>query len=60
MSTTGYVMGYLMLIFGVYLCLHGVDQRLGEMAVAGAILISTTWFGFFAVRNRSDNEESGE
>lgn len=50
MSTAGYVMGYLMIMGGVYLCIHGIDQRLGDMAVAGAILISSTWFGFFAVR----------
>ena len=50
MSTAGYLMGYLMIIAGISLCLHGVDQRLGEMAVAGAILISSTWFGFFVAR----------
>lgn len=52
MSTNGYVMGYLMIIAGIALCLHGVDQRLGEMAVAGAILISSTWFGFFVYNQR--------
>lgn len=56
MSTTGYVMGYLMVISGIALCLHGVDQRLGDMAVAGAILISSTWFGFFVFNGRSDND----
>jgi len=56
MSTTGYVMGYLMIIAGIALCLHGVDQRLGDMAVAGAILIGTTWYGFFATNGRSGAE----
>jgi hypothetical protein len=51
MSTNGYIMGYLMLIGGIALCLLGVDQRDGGMATAGAILISSTWFGFF-VSNR--------
>ena len=56
MSTTGYVMGYLMIIGGITLCLLGIDQRLGEMATAGAILISSTWFGFFVFNGRSSNE----
>ncbi len=56
MSTTGYVMGYLMIIAGIALCLHGVDQRLGEMAVAGAILISSTWFGFFVCNQRPSED----
>lgn len=56
MSTTGYVMGCLMIIAGVALCLLGVDQRDGGMATAGAILISSTWFGFFVFNIRSGNE----
>lgn len=53
MSTSGYVMGYLMILAGIALCLGGVDQRDGGMATAGAILISTTWFGFFVMNDRS-------
>jgi hypothetical protein len=56
MSTNGYVMGYLMLIGGIALCLLGVDQRDGGMATAGAILISSTWFGFF-VSNQRQSED---
>lgn len=56
MSTTGYFMGYLMIIAGIAMCLNGVDQRDGAMATAGAILISTAWFGFFVFNNRSGNE----
>jgi hypothetical protein len=56
MSTAGYVMGYLMIIAGVALCLCGLDQRDGGMATAGAILISSTWFGFFVFNGRSSNE----
>ena len=44
MSTNGYAMGYLMAIGGICLCLLGVDQRDGGLAIAGAILISSTWF----------------
>jgi len=56
MSTAGYVMGYLMIMGGVYLCVHGIDQRLGDMATAGAILISSTWFGFFVINQRQSGD----
>jgi hypothetical protein len=56
MSTAGYVMGYLMVMGGVYLCVHGIDQRLGDMATAGAILISSTWFGFFVINQRQSGD----
>jgi hypothetical protein len=56
MSTAGYVMGYLMIIGGIALCKLGVDQRDGGMATAGAILISSTWFGFFVINQRQSGD----
>ena len=56
MSTAGYVMGYLMIIGGIVLCLLGIDQRIGEMVTAGAILISSTWFGFFVINQRQSGD----
>lgn len=58
MSTNGYIMGYLMLIGGIALCLLGVDQRDGGMATAGAILISSTWFGFFVIKQRKSGDQN--
>ena len=56
MSTMGYLMGLIMLLGGVALCLMGVDQRIGGWAVAGAILISSTWLGFFVLRSGKPND----
>ena len=57
MSTTGRVLGWMMLVFAaLLLTLRGLAPGGGEQAIAASILISTLWLGFFAL-NRKPSEE---